>query len=214
MTSMGRPVSDEDSRHREPRKALHSETSAEVQTGESSLRYESRPNHNLAESGILKHIPFCCAEKSSPDLLAQSSSLYTSHLQRRLSDSHLHTYRLLEFRSKQPTRSRSYPSMKNIDCPLQQESTNTSPAASSSALESSSMKDHQLNQMMDCTSSDNGMTSTTFTLFHLTTHRSCIQKLLVSDALKLTPSCSGHTNALDTRGLHKNRLQRFRVRRA
>ncbi|XP_028967431.1 ral GTPase-activating protein subunit alpha-1 [Galendromus occidentalis] len=94
-------------------------------------------------------------EKSSPDLLAQSSSLYTGQLQRRLSDSHLHTYRQLRFRSKQPTRSWSYPSVKNLGCPLHQESTNTSPAASSTALESSSMKDHQLNQMMDCTSSEN-----------------------------------------------------------
>ena len=136
-------------------------------SGERRIRSSCIPRNFCARSlaGERRSGKESLAEKSSPEMLAQSPSLYTGQLQRRLSDSHLHTYRLLEFRSKQPTRSRSYPSVKNLDCPLHQESTNTSPAASSSALESSSIKDHQLNQMMDCTSSENGE-------FHSNAHES------------------------------------------
>ncbi|XP_022698590.1 ral GTPase-activating protein subunit alpha-1-like isoform X3 [Varroa jacobsoni] len=94
-------------------------------------------------------------------------------LQRSLSDSHILMHRRNDMNLAQGGRLGRVRSQRLLaspgsgsfsgGCHLQQDSASASPAASSSALESSSIKDHQqlINHVMDCASSDNagGQTS-------------------------------------------------------
>ncbi|OQR71409.1 ral GTPase-activating protein subunit alpha-1-like [Tropilaelaps mercedesae] len=129
-------------------------------------------------------------------------------LQRSLSDSHIAVHRRNDValgQGAQLARSRSQrvlPStgvgLFSAGCHLQQDSASVSPAASNSALESSSMRDHQqlISHMMDCASSDNAVGQTPS---HVTSVANAAQDLLVRSGSTASEYGGGHRASVGSR---------------